>query len=125
MTRHIKSKTSDFTLSRAAKRNWLKALRSGEYQQGRSHLYNKEENTWCCLGVLCHVIGVEADALNQRGMPYELDTQPKLPKATELSTDFGIRLPGNKWEELSHLNDTGKSFKEIADLISKYVPCHD
>lgn len=41
------------------KRRWLKALRSGEYQQGYKALCQtnpKEGEGFCCLGVLCDVI---------------------------------------------------------------------
>lgn len=35
------------------KAQWVAALRSGEYRQGRHVLHNVDENTYCCLGVLC------------------------------------------------------------------------
>lgn len=35
------------------KKQWLKALRSGEYNQGRGALV--EDNNFCCLGVLCNL----------------------------------------------------------------------
>jgi hypothetical protein len=31
---------------------WIKALRSGKYKQGKGYLYNAAYNKWCCLGVL-------------------------------------------------------------------------
>ena len=34
------------------KAQWIKALRSGKYKQGRGAL-RKTDNTYCCLGVLC------------------------------------------------------------------------
>lgn len=36
------------------KRDWLIALRSGEYKQGKRQLRNCEDGEWayCCLGVL-------------------------------------------------------------------------
>ncbi len=36
---------------------WLKALRSGEYKQGRGTLYCKKSDSYCCLGVLQAVQG--------------------------------------------------------------------
>jgi hypothetical protein len=33
---------------------WLKALRSGEYKQGRGQLRDANNN-FCCLGVLCNI----------------------------------------------------------------------
>lgn len=45
------------TLKPEIKSKWITALRSGEYKQGTRALYNKSNNTFCCLGVLCHVNG--------------------------------------------------------------------
>ena len=39
---------------------WLEALRSGDYKQGQIYLRNKE-NEFCCLGVLCDILGAEWD----------------------------------------------------------------
>lgn len=41
-------------LPKKIKRKWLKALRSGEYKQARSTLYNPDTAGFCCLGVLQH-----------------------------------------------------------------------
>lgn len=38
---------------------WLEALRSGEYKQGKSSLYNRLHDSYCCLGVLLEVNGAE------------------------------------------------------------------
>jgi hypothetical protein len=41
---------------------WLEALRSGDYQQGRGALKQKDEGNgvvYCCLGVACEVIAPE------------------------------------------------------------------
>ena len=35
------------------KEKWLKALRSGEYKQGRESL--RKDDKYCCLGVLCDI----------------------------------------------------------------------
>lgn len=36
---------------------WITALRSGKYKQGRFALKHMEEDTYCCLGVLCEISG--------------------------------------------------------------------
>ena len=36
------------------KKLWLKALRSGDYKQGRGYL-RRGNDTFCCLGVLCNI----------------------------------------------------------------------
>ena len=38
---------------------WLEALRSGDFKQGKSALYNTETDTYCCLGVLCELAARE------------------------------------------------------------------
>lgn len=43
-------------IAEMAKR-WTDALRSGEYEQGKDWL--RKGDRFCCLGVLCDVVGVE------------------------------------------------------------------
>lgn len=40
-------------MNKKIKKLWLKALRSGEYKQGKLALRIK--NKYCCLGVLCDI----------------------------------------------------------------------
>ena len=53
---------------------WVSALRSGEYKQGK--LYLKSENGYCCLGVLCDILGVEwkEEIWRDSGFKKELNT---------------------------------------------------
>jgi hypothetical protein len=47
------------------KAKWVQALRSGEFKQGVAKLHDPQDNTFCCLGVLCKVMGAEfGDALD-------------------------------------------------------------
>ena len=41
------------------KAKWVEALRSGEYQQAEGKLHDTKNNAFCCLGVLCRVMGAE------------------------------------------------------------------
>ena len=41
------------------RKDWVSALRSGQYKQGRGYLRSKN-NEYCCLGVACELAGVEA-----------------------------------------------------------------
>lgn len=41
-------------MNKKIKAEWVAALRSGEYKQGRGHLRDVEDN-FCCLGVLCNL----------------------------------------------------------------------
>jgi len=45
------------------KAKWVEALRSGKYEQGRGALLN--DGKYCCLGVLCEVVGLEIIATNR------------------------------------------------------------
>ena len=41
------------------KAKWVEALESGEYVQGRRVLHNEDDDTYCCLGVLCAIAEAE------------------------------------------------------------------
>lgn len=97
---------------------WVKALRSGKYKQGRDRLVN-ETFEYCCLGVLCEVVGDTPSTT--RG---ELDIV-QMEKAT-LRTSIGYL--GDGQVNLANLNDQGVrmdgitgsvplTFDEIADVI--------
>ena len=34
---------------------WIKALKSNKFKKGANILFNKDENSYCCLGVACKV----------------------------------------------------------------------
>ena len=115
----IKSDTSDFTLSRKAKRDWLKALRSGKYEQGESYLLSG--GSYCCLGVLCSLNGVPDEELESRHLPGDVAGIEQWALGVRYRVMFGGELV-----DLSEINDVYKrSFKQIARLIEKNVPCHD
>lgn len=102
-------------LDKDFKKEWVAALRSGEFRQGKGRLkkYNgsTECNYFCCLGVareICPALQGESNL----ALTWE---------DQEL-----IGLSGNDHNELMKLNDGDKwhdiprhSFKEIADYIEK------
>ena len=45
------------------KTKWIEALRSGKYNQGRRALVTNQ-GSYCCLGVLCDVMGKEKETLS-------------------------------------------------------------
>lgn len=98
-------------------KKWVKALRSGKYKQGRSLMYNEYENTYCCLGVLCAINGIELDEgqsviKSQHISKLDISTvSGELPKT--------YKVGGYKKYQLSALNDSGLSFKQIANIIEK------
>jgi hypothetical protein len=117
----------DFRLPKEFAEKWLKALRSGDYEQGTNALYKEKTNGYCCLGVACRIeyplhyllgsdgryAGVIEKSLHQ--LKFNLKKIPK-----EL---IGGNLITNRLvNRLTRLNDDDKSsFKEIADWIEDNV----
>lgn len=111
------------------KEKWLTALRSGDYKQGRGRLKATKDGrtTYCCLGVLCEVAITEGVPLTVTTDSFYEDltltsfddSSAYLPEAVvqwaDVSTNglFGDEGGGN----LTYMNDTGKTFEEIADVI--------
>lgn len=108
---------------------WLEALRSGEYKQGRDVLHR--DSKFCCLGVLCDVYRKEHEDTQWEHTGYssgeyeflrEKDVLPfdVMMWAGFSADDHDVYVPviGHT---LSNLNDSGKSFAEIADIIERYL----
>lgn len=102
---------------------WVKALRSGEYKQGKKSLQHGEE--FCCLGVLCQIappsVEVKRFGENLRSelIGFSLQSQPAVRLWAQIRFD-DPRTPGLHClnnTTLSALNDSGKTFNEIADVI--------
>lgn len=110
---------------------WIHALRSGKYIQGRQTL-ETVDHKFCCLGVACMVY---IDAHNREmdkakgdtlyGAVIDFDTQPAAPKWLALINDHFMSKAGRM---LTDLNDDGLTedgefilgaftFDEIADLL--------
>lgn len=105
---------------------WIKALRSGEYKQGNNCNLQSNEGEFCCLGVLCEVVGIPAerseylDGFYYAGVGGGLS--PKAQELTTVSSTFG-EICGYDMR-LSTLNDSGDTegrlnFEEIADVIEQ------
>lgn len=84
------------------KQEWITALTSGEYQQGK-HELRTSDNKYCCLGVLCDIAakhGVGEWRSNRRFVP----TQKQLDSGSVLAYDTSSgQLPKfvSDWAELS------------------------
>jgi len=101
-------------LPKLFRKDWLKALESGEYQQGQNNLYNRGK--YCCLGVAGCVVGVDKKILSRHSLPAYFDDEirNKFPKLLRTSGDSSFALT------LANKNDSGKyTFKEIAKFIRK------
>lgn len=97
-------------LPKRFKNRWLKALRSGKFEQGNNYLYNGE--TYCCLGVAsCIATGNKP----KQGQQYISERNLKTPKI--------LRGGNNLTDLLADMNDGRNrfkmSFKSIANWIEK------
>lgn len=120
-------------MKRAIARKWAKALESGEYKQGTGQLRNAA-NEFCCLGVLCnmHAQANPELAAQQEDYSYfgESEFLPRIvQKWSGLNYSSGVFTiveddpyygKNEVQEELSELNDRGKTFKYIAKMIRKH-----
>lgn len=109
--------------------SWVKALRSGLYEQGDGALrLDGIKPRYCCLGVLAD-LGVRAGALSNRALVGTyLDYETITWAGVQSGCDPHFRRPepedqGSDPEQtrLSWLNDRGISFGEIADLIEAHA----
>lgn len=110
---------------KVVRKEWVEALRSGKYEQGKGQLV--KDGKYCCLGVLCEVIGMKKSkgtnhAFTYYGDEYQLAPYTAL-RAVGLNdqhgsydyTDEGL----DEGIALTERNDAGESFDEIADIIEK------
>ena len=123
-------------------KKWVKALRSGKFKQGTGTLkqYNsKGEAQHCCLGVLCELYNSEMKKSKKKTLlekVYDNDmdfsfgysrfggSKEDLPKDvmkwSGIKNSLGqFNLSDNHYETLADLNDLGRKFKTIADIIEK------
>lgn len=108
-------------------KKWVKALRSGKYKQGTETLkqYNSNgEAKHCCLGVLCELYNNDMKKSKKKTLNITIVDCCLPEKVKEWS---GIKSSYGKFygEEdlpapLADLNDNGKKFKTIADIIEKH-----
>ena len=111
---------------------WIAALRSGEYKQTRGKLHRSFRMTgdslveeYCCLGVLCSVLGYEEEEAAYYNGPNEAPYRRF--RISDGQTAIGF-LPDEVAEEigltkaqmqfLANKNDHyGYTFEQIADLV--------
>lgn len=115
---------------------WIKALRSGKYQQGREVLHSNDYgiDSFCCLGVLC--VLYQQDRRSKKKKMLDVDDQwgnvtydgsdTHLPDAVRewagMKTNDGSWDSENGNSNLTYLNDEKRnSFKTIASVIEKNV----
>jgi hypothetical protein len=109
------------------KAQWVAALRSGEYKQGRDLLHYKDDLSnehMCCLGVLSH-LAVKAGACSryfddeQGEYVYGSGAVAHLPREVVEWASLDDDSPSVERDLLVNINDGGASFEEIADMIER------
>lgn len=105
-------------IAEMAKR-WTDALRSGEYEQGKDWL--RKGDRFCCLGVLCDVVGVEWAPSCDEKEGCAANGKDRLGLPDVVKDAAGMRDPIGRYspsESLTWLNDVMEwDFKKIADFI--------
>lgn len=96
---------------------WVKALRSGEYQQGTNCL-RTDDGKYCCLGVLTDLAVKNGVIPNFRGEGNGHNKVLTLPVMTWAGLRSSSGCYGDAREKsLSSDNDKGCGFKNLADII--------
>ena len=122
------------------KKQWVEALRSGKYYQGRSALRQVDTedpnnvSTYCCLGVLCD-LALKADAPGVKDWTYDVSGECGIKC---VSGYYSTYLPDEvqKWaglevenpmvekptgRNLAEMNDRGDNFFQIAKVIEEVL----
>jgi hypothetical protein len=100
------------------KQKWLAALRSGEYKQCRTSL-RKQDNSFCCLGVLYDVSGTSWEPRQDFGDYISSDGEVVF-LSEEMLAATGISQ--DEQNILWRMNDRDRaSFSEIADYIEQHL----
>lgn len=117
------------------KAQWVAALRSGNYKQGRGRLRREwqghpGEYQYCCLGVLCE-LAVEAGIATREDYYYASAVNPNdrdythPPVAVERWAGLASSSPQAGERSLIQMNDALAddcyTFSQIADAIERYL----
>ena len=100
---------------------WLEALESGKYQQGKNKLHSADDK-FCCLGVACKLFSDNPPVLTNTVIGYvykyedEVNYLPlSLVEKLKLYSNNGANRADGRC--LSIYNDEGVSFLEIAQMV--------
>ena len=97
------------------KKDWVAALRSGTYKQGKNHL--QDGDAYCCLGVAAVIAGYNFDPDTDNDLTLLYDAPP------EVCEPLNQTMLGDDCSVEGHLicmNDNmGSSFEQIATWIEE------
>ena len=105
-------------MNQELKQKWIDALRSGKYKQGTGRLKQiiNGESTFCCLGVLCDVAGLEWHLRNEN--IYGIEMPDSRINTAGLGDSPLFEISNEEQIKLWTFNDVrGHSFAEIANYI--------
>lgn len=96
---------------------WTKALKSGDFTQGINNLYNRTNDSYCCLGVACIVAGIDKRVIDLCGTIGNSETFLDI----DLSgVPMYIKGSNPLVRYLTKMNDIQRrTFDEIADWIDQ------
>ena len=129
-------------VDRELKEAWVAALRSGNYRQGQGQLHSTydgdEEDRFCCLGVLCHLLAERGELIAEtveRGtvryadpastgdfasgyLPHVVRQRLGWESQPRPDDDPDDRISKEE-RRLATLNDNHRSFDDIANIIER------
>lgn len=112
-------------LPKEFKKKWVKSLRSNNYIQTKSVLYNGDEKdistgklkpAMCCLGVACYIAGAPKSDLMDLEMPSDVYNLNDFPKELLANGPESLSIKLSKFNDIK-----GWSFKKIASYIERYL----
>lgn len=112
-------------MKQAVAKKWVEALLSGEYKQGKKRL--QDGDGYCCLGV-CKIAkkeGIKVATFRKDIVGRTLEEQCEVAEWAGIRSGEGYKLNKNGKRSLrapyslAALNDNGKTFEEIAEVIKK------
>lgn len=122
-------------MNKRIKKLWIEALRSGEFKQCKGFL--AMDGKYCALGVLSALAMLEGECTysEENGvgrfdnlrfrLSYNVMKWAGIAQENERFLDpkeLGVLITvNNKETSVLELNDSGKSFKEIAKLVEMYL----
>jgi hypothetical protein len=139
MAKKMTKVTKTITMRKEDAAKWLKALRSGKYEQTTGTLCEKDdiyENPgYCCLGVMQDVLGKVQEGKELPTLRWLQDHKIKIsfpecgdftPDGRNSAVDIPLVPPvvigHSRYDTVSSLNDeSDMNFKEIAAILDKRI----
>jgi hypothetical protein len=111
-------------LKQITRKEWVEALHSGKYKQGRGQLED-EHGGLCCLGLACKLAGVDVGpssrfhrifvpSIGLNNTIGDLCDYVELKPVADM-----LNLNSDQCNDLAERNDEGWSFSAIAEYIEK------